>query len=252
MLLLTDIGNTNITIALYGKSGVEQTLRLSTPAGEADAQEYTSILRSRFGSYLKQPLSGAVICSVVPQVTAAIKTCIRECFAIESIEVNAALKTGLVFQITAPHLLGSDRIATATGARSLYDGNLIILDFGTATTICALTAMGMYTGGAIMPGIGMSAASLQQGTAQLPAVDLSRPFTVPGKDTSENIRAGILLGQAGAVEKISSRIKSGMRGDTRIIMTGGHCGLMKEILSVDVVTPNLIFEGMKVIYELNS
>jgi type III pantothenate kinase len=194
-----------------------------------------------------------VICSVVPEVTEMYTGAIKKTFGIEPLNVSHEMKTGLRFRIKSPEELGPDRIANAVAARHLYKGPMIIVDFGTATTFCVVTEKGEYRGGAIMPGLALSANSLEAATAKLPKVDLSRTVRVLGRDTKENILAGVVFGHAGAVERIIFGITKEIGGKPAVVATGGLVDMVAPHLKlIDYLNPLLTLEGLRLIYELNT
>ena len=253
MLLLIDIGNTSTTIGFCDESGVTDMLRLSTVTGKRSAREYSYILKGIMEEHGMKAPDGAVVCSVVPEVTMLFARAIKKAFGIEPLNVDHEIKTGLKFRIKNAEGLGPDRIVNAVAARRLYDGLLIVIDFGTATTFCVVTEKGEYKGGAIMPGLALAADSLSAATARLPRVELKRPARVLGRDTNENILAGVVLGHVGAVERIISGIKKEIGGEPIVVATGGFSGLIAPYLKViDHLNPLLTVEGLKFIYELNT
>jgi type III pantothenate kinase len=194
-----------------------------------------------------------VICSVVPEVATLFAGAIKKVFGIEPLNVDHKIKTGIKFRIKNVEELGPDRIVNAVAARRLYEGSLIVVDFGTATTFCVVTEKGEYKGGAIMPGLALAANCLAAATAKLPTVELKRPSRVLGRDTNENILAGIVYGHAGAVERIISGIKKETVGEPAVVATGGLSGLIAPHLKViDHLNPLLTLEGLRFIYELNT
>ena len=253
MLLLIDIGNTSTTIGIYKEGVISDILRLSTVKGKRGIKEYSYILKGVILEHSIKAPEGAVICSVVPEVTALFAGAIKKEFGIELLNVDHVMKTGLKFRIKAPGDLGPDRIANAVAAHRLYKGPLIVVDFGTATTFCVVTARSEYKGGAIMPGLALAAGSLASATSKLPRVELKRPSRVLGRDTNENILSGIVYGHAGAVERIISGIRKETGGASTVVATGGLSGLIAPHLKViDHLNPLLTLEGLRFIYELNN
>ncbi len=253
MLLLIDIGNTSTTIGFYDESGIKDMLRLSTVRGKRGIREYSYILKGVMEEHDIEAPDGAVVCSVVPEVTTLFERAIKKAFGIEPLNVDHEIKTGLKFRIKNAEELGPDRIVNAVAARRLYEGSLIVVDFGTATTFCVVTDKGEYKGGAIMPGVALAANSLAAATAKLPRVELKRSVRVLGRDTNENILAGVVLGHAGAVERIIGGIKKEIGGELTVVATGGFSGLLAPHLKViDYLNPLLTLEGLRFIYELNT
>jgi type III pantothenate kinase len=253
MLLLIDIGNTNITMGFYYDSDIRNVLRLKTITGGRDAEEYTYIINGFISRKNMPKPEGAVVCSVVPEVTPLLVDALNSSYDVKPVIVSHAVKTGLKFLIKDPAELGEDRIANAVAAHRLYKGDLIVVDFGTATTFCVITEKGEYTGGAIMPGLGLSAQSLAEKTSKLPLIELKAPERTIGKDTGENICSGVILGHAGAVERMISEIKTETGREYKVLATGGYSGLLGSyIKTIDYVNPHLTLEGLRFIYEMNS
>lgn len=252
MILLIDIGNSRTTIGLNDKD-VREVSSMRTLPISRDAEAYYLLLKGLpVGRRGRRP-EGAIICSVVPDVTPAVVKSVRGVFRIKPLVVHHRLKTGLNIKMEEPGKLGADRIATAVGARHLYGGDLIIIDFGTATTFCFVSAKGEYRNGAIMPGVGTSAAVLSEKTSQLPLVRPGPPSTIMGGKTEDNILTGIVLGHAGAVERIVKEMKKETRSGVRIVATGGYADLVSPYISkVRHVNRLLTLEGLNIIYGLNS
>lgn len=252
MLLLVDIGNTSITIGFHDGSSVKKILRLKTINDGRSLEEYSYILKGFILRHKIRKPEGSVISSVVPQITPALVKVVKKDFGLTPLIVSSKIKTGLKFMINNIEGLGADRIANAVAAHRLYKGPLLVIDFGTATTFSYVSLKGQFRGGAIMPGIRLSADALAANTARLPGVNLRKPERALGRDTIENILSGIIFGHAGAVEKLIDKIKSETSEDFEVIATGGHADLMAPHIKVDHINPLLTLEGLRFIYELNS
>jgi type III pantothenate kinase len=252
MLLLIDIGNTSTTIGFYSNGSIKNVFRLKTSIDVRNKEEYTYILNGFVLMHKIRTPEGAVISSVVPAVTPPIKNAVKKTFGIEALIVSCKIRTGLKFYIKNVETLGADRIADAVAAYILYKGPLLVIDFGTATTFSYIDAKGQFRGGAIMPGILLSADTLADKTSRLPRVELKEPDKALGKDTAENILSGIILGHAGAVEKIIKEIKREVGKDFKVIITGGYADLMIPHIRIDHINPLLTLEGLRLIYELNK
>ncbi len=252
MLLLIDIGNSNITIGLYENDIIKDTLRLGTTIGGRGIERYSAVLSDFIRERGMPEPGGAAICSVVPGITPLLAGAVQKTFDIEPVNVTPGIKTGLRFSIKNIDELGPDRIAGAAAAHKLYKGNLVVADFGTATTFNVITEEGEYRGGLIMPGLGLSVNTLAEKTAKLPRIDLNAPVSIPGKDTAGNILAGVILGHAGAVERIISEIKKELKRDLSLVATGGFSDLIKPYIRIDYINPFLTLQGLRFIYEMNS
>ncbi len=249
MLLLIDIGNTNITAGFHENNNISHIMRLERSGEGYDIDEFDRLIHSVLKD--KRP-EGAAICSVVPETIPIISNIMNRNYGVDPVTVDHKTETGLNFLIDNIEGLGADRIANAVAARKLYEGDLVVVDFGTATTFCLITNSD-YRGGAIMPGIAMSADSLAEKTSKLPRVALKKPQKILGNDTTENILAGLIYGHAGAVERIISEIRIETDSNLTIIATGGLSSLITPYIKiVNHTNPHLTLEGLKFIYDLNT
>jgi type III pantothenate kinase len=255
MLLLIDIGNTNITTG-FCKGGIQDVIQQSTVMGK----QYTEGLKVYIARHRMEKPDSAIICSVVPRVTPLLVEKLKKNFKIVPLKVNYKMQTGLKFCIKQPGKLGADRIANAVGAHNLYKGHLIVIDFGTATTFCVVSSKGEVKGGAIMPGLGISLVALSEKTAQLPRIRLNVPKKMLGGDTQNNILSGIILGHAGAVERIIRDLKRELVRDkqvrdksaVKVIATGGFAHLMAAyVTQIKEINLHLTLEGLRLLHGMN-
>ena len=253
MLLAIDIGNTNVVLGVFEGERLCESWRIGTKSS-ITADEYAVIVKDLFafsGIDFRQ-IDGIIISTVVPPLLSIMTEMSRKYFKIEPMVVTSELKTGITLSYENPREIGADRIVNAAAAFRLYGGPLIIIDFGTATTFCAVTKKGEYLGGAITPGVKISAEALYQRAAKLPRVELTRPRTIIGRDTVSAMQAGILYGYAGLVDGIVARMKKELSPDARVIATGGLAELVApETSTVIEVRPNLTLEGLRMIYDAN-
>jgi type III pantothenate kinase len=257
MILLIDAGNTNVTIGFYENS-IKEILRLKTRLdGAALVDEVKDFIAQQ---RLEKP-HHAIMCSVVPKLTGSLAEALKESFDFEPLIVNHGLKLGIKLCIKIPEELGADRIANAVAAHRLYRGHVIIADFGTATTLSFVSSEGEYRGGTIMPGLGISGDTLADRTSQLPRVELRKPPQVLDGTTEGNILSGLILGHAGAVERIIRDIKKELDAEkviqsqpfVKVIATGGFAPFMVPFIDgIDEIKPSLTLEGLRFIYELNG
>jgi len=254
MLLAIDIGNTNIVLGVYREEELVACWRLATDVHKM-ADEYAVLLNSLFsnGGLSKSEIKGSAISCVVPPLLPIFQEVCREHLAVEPLVVGPGIKTGVRILIDNPRELGADRIVNAIAARRLYGTPAIVIDFGTATTFDVVSREGDYLGGAIAPGISISAEALNREAAQLPRIELAVPQKVIGKNTVASMQSGVLFGYVALVEGMVERIKEELREEVKVIATGGLAGVIaRETPSIQVVNPNLTLEGLRLIYEMNS
>ncbi|MEW6033556.1 MAG: type III pantothenate kinase [Chloroflexota bacterium] len=253
MLLTIDIGNTNVTLGVFEGSKMKTTWRIATSV-HRQADEYATTLLAllQYGQIPPAALTEAALCSVVPPLTAIFVELCSRYFKTEPLVVETGVKTGIRIAMDNPREVGTDRVVNAAAARHLYGGPVIVIDFGTATTFDVVSREGDYLGGAIAPGVALSAEALFTRTAQLPRVELARPKRVIGKSTVAAMQSGILFGYVGLVEGLVARIRAELGEKARVVATGGLCGLVaKETPVIEVVEPDLTLIGLRIIYELN-
>ncbi len=200
----------------------------------------------------RKTLERAIISCVVPPVLDALRYLFGGLWGIPYLVVGPGVKTGLSVRAEAKEV-GADRIVNAVAASKLYGGNLIIVDFGTATTFCAVTARREYLGGAIAPGIGIACEALYEKTAKLPRIDVEVPKYCIGRNTIEAMHAGVFFGYIGLAREIVQRMKQEFAEDAKVIGTGGWGMLLaRHCEFIDIFNPVLTLEGLRIIHELNS
>jgi type III pantothenate kinase len=253
MLLAIDIGNTNVVLGVFDGEKLVENWRVGTNA-QITPDEYAMIFTDLFG-YARiefNRVHGVIISSVVPTLLPVMVEMSRKYIRIEPMVVTHELKTGITIRTDNPKEVGADRIVNAAAAYKLYGGPLIIVDFGTATTFCAITKNGDYLGGAISPGMKISAEALFQRASKLPRVELVKPAKVIGSDTIGAMQAGIIYGYAGLVDGIVKRIKEELSADARVVATGGLAELISpETKLIQEIKPHLTLEGLRLLFELN-
>ena len=254
MLLVFDVGNTNIVMGVYKGETLLHSWRMTTDRGQT-ADEYEVKVRS-FLSYGKSDMKAVkdvIISSVVPPLMPALERMVRHCFGREALVVGPGIKTGLPILYDNPKEIGADRIVNAVAGYEKYGGPLIIVDFGTATTFCAIDAEGRYLGGAITAGIGISAEALFQRAAKLPRIELVKPKQVIGRNTVSAMQAGIVYGYVGLVDGIVRRMAAELGGSPKVVATGGMAELIAgESVALQFVDNELTLEGLRLIYNRNK
>jgi type III pantothenate kinase len=254
MLLAIDIGNTNITFGLYEGETLGPRWRIRT-IHEKMPDEYGVLLDQLFHHRGRHPeeVTGVAIASVVPPLTPVFEQVSQDYLNRTPLVVDAGVRTGVRIRYDNPREVGADRVVDAAAVRALYSVPACVVDFGTATTFDAVSAEGDYLGGAIAPGIGISAQALFERTAKLPRVELTRPPSVIGRNTPHSIQSGLLFGYVGLVEGMVARFKEELGPGTQVIATGGLGEIIaRETEVIDVVDPWLTLHGLRIVYELNQ
>jgi type III pantothenate kinase len=254
MLLVMDVGNTHIVLGLFQKDELLHHWRVQTDRN-ATEDEYAMLLKSLFEhvGIRMEEIDGVSISSVVPPLKRVLHLLVRKYFGLEPLVIGPGVKTGLNIQYENPREVGADRIVNAVAAIDSYGPPLIIVDFGTATTFCFINEQGHYVGGAIVPGVHVSAEALHQRAAQLTRVEVVKPESVVGRNTVKAVQSGLFYGYVGVVDGIVNRMKRLLTKRPTVVATGGLAELIsKEAESIDVYDPLLTLRGLKIIYERNQ
>jgi type III pantothenate kinase len=254
MLLAIDVGNTNLTLGLYVNGELGPRWRLAT-AHERMPDEYGLQFNGMLAhaGYQPKDLTGICLASVVPPLTAKIEQACEKYLGQIPLTVGAGVRTGVRIRYEDPRAVGADRIVDAAAVQKLYGGPACVVDFGTATTFDGITSEGDYLGGAIAPGIEIAAEALFLRAAKLPRVDLQRPPTAIGRNTTHAMQSGLIYGYASLVEGMITRFRQELGSNMKVIATGGLAELMsKETNSIDIIAPWLTLDGLKIIWEMNN
>ncbi|MBP2640728.1 MAG: type III pantothenate kinase [Negativicutes bacterium] len=253
MLLVVDVGNTNIVLGVYDNKTLLYHWRMSSDK-QKTSDEYGILIHSLFvfrGLNMRD-IKAVVISSVVPPLIVPLTRMCQRYFFVDPLLVGPGIKTGICIKYENPREVGADRIVNALAAFHKYGGPLIIVDFGTATTFCYITANADYLGGAIAPGIGISSEALFQRAAKLPRIELAVPRSVICRNTVTSMQSGIIFGFVGQVDEIVRRMKNEMHEDAKVVATGGLANLIaQESSTINVVEPFLTLEGLCMLYEIN-
>ena len=254
MLLCIDIGNTNIMLGLYENGELGSRWRLSTDHERMPDEFAMQLLNLlHYAQVGVDQIDGVAIASGVPILTARWTEVCQNYLGRDPLIVTSRLNTGIRILYDNPDSVGADRVVDAVAAYHRYGGPLCIVDFGTATTFEAITAEGHYLGGAIAPGIGISADALAQRAAKLPKVDIARPPSVIGRNTVHSMQSGLFFGYVGLVEGMVARFKAELGPETKVIGTGGLAPVIAQETSVlDIIAPWLTLDGLWLIYQMNQ
>lgn len=256
MLICLDIGNTHIHAGVFDGDALCYQFRKTThPIGSSDELGVFFLAVLRENGIDPKSVHEVAICSVVPAVLYTVRSAALKYFKATPFILEAGVKTGLRIRYKNPAEVGADRVANAIAARHRHPGKpLIVVDCGTATTLDVITATGDYLGGAILPGIGVSAEALSSKTARLPSVEIERPKSALGKTTAESIVSGLFHGQAGAIRELREELSHEAFGDERpvVIGTGGFSRLMEGAGLFDEIVPELVLEGIALAQRMNK
>ena len=259
MLLAFDVGNTNAVLGVFKDKELLTNWRLQTE-GNKSADEYGMILKQlfEFEGFKFEDITDIVISTVVPSLLYTLQNVALRYFGIRPLIVDAEIETGLKIMYDNPKQVGADRIVNAVAAFEKYGGPLIVIDFGTATTFCAISEDAEYLGGTIAPGVKITSDALFEKTAKLPKVELEPTGHVICKNTVQSIQSGLVYGHMGTVDYIVKKMKAELEQITpskkpvKVIATGGLANLMgKGVDDVDYVDRFLTLEGLQKIYEKN-
>ena len=252
MILTIDVGNTHTIIGAYCEEKLVFTSRISTDKHNTQ-DEYAVAIKAVLSLHgAEDSVEGAIISSVVPQVSMLLKNAIKMLFGCRVFVVGPGVKTGLNIKIDNPAQLGADLVCVSVAAQNKYPLPSIVFDLGTATTISALTEKGEMIGGSILTGVGTALNALAQGTAQLPQIDLSGEVSVIGSNTVDCMRSGAIIGAAAMIDGMILRYKEVLGENTTVIATGGLASSIVPHCRENIVADdNLLLDGLYSIYKKN-
>jgi len=255
MLLAFDVGNTNIVLGVYKDGKLINDWRISTDKKKS-ADEIGMLIDQlfRYEELKVEDVSDVIISSVVPTIMYSLQHMAYKYFNCEAIVIGPGVKTGMNIKYYDPKQVGADRIVNAVSAYKKYGGPLVVVDFGTATTFCAISSNFEYLGGAIFPGIKISSDALFQNAAKLTRVELIKPESVICRTTTKSVQSGIIYGYVGSVEYIVERMKKEINEENiKVVATGGLSSLIaSEAKSIDIVDKYLTLDGLYYIYKMNK
>ncbi|MHB8055431.1 MAG: type III pantothenate kinase [Candidatus Aminicenantales bacterium] len=251
MLIAFDIGNTTVAIGLFQGASLARDWRIRSDRDKT-CDEYGVILLNllRMAGIEPAEVKAAIISSVVPPLTPIFQTLCRSMLSVRPFVVGPGLRTGMPILYDAPAEVGADRITAAVAAHEKFGGPCIVVDFGTATTFDAISAKGEYLGGAIAPGILISAEALYLKTARLPRIEIRKPSGVIGKTTVASMQSGLYYGYVGLTRTIIAEIRKELGAQANVVATGGFGDqIAAEVPEINAYEPNLVLEGLRIIYE---
>jgi type III pantothenate kinase len=253
MLLVIDIGNTNLTLGLYDGNNLTAHWRLATDHARMP-DEYGLQFQGLLQNARRSPheLTGICLASVVPQLTSRVIQACREYLNQNPFVVDVGIKTGIKVRYDDPRAVGADRIADAVAVMFLYKGPACVIDFGTATTFNAITKDGEYLGGAITAGINLATEALFTHAAKLPRIDLQRPPSIIGSNTVHAMQSGLLFGYVCMVEGMVERFRKELGPTMKVIATGGLAEIIaQETDVIQIIAPWLTLDGLRILWDLN-
>jgi len=254
MLAAIDVGNTSISIALFeGDVPVFKSGRPAKNPRTADdfARELEPMLLS--AGIIPDQIDGVVLASVVPEITQVLCEGIRKALKCEPFIITTDTDTGISIQTDRPQELGVDRLIDAAAACHFYGGDLLVIDFGTATTYDLVTSSGGFLGGAISPGIRTIAEALSDRASKLPMIEVRKPASVLGTNTKDSMQSGVFYGYVGQIEYFTAAYRQILGDGMRVIATGGYAELFVDATkSIDIYDADLTIKGLKYIYEMHN
>ncbi len=254
MLLVIDVGNTNAVLGMYRGEELVRSWRITTDKSRT-VDEYAMMVHElfRLSDIHFKDIEDVIISCVVPPLLNTLEELCREYFHLRPYVVGPGIRTGMPIHYDNPKEVGADRIVNAVAAHERSRRSLIVVDFGTATTFDAISSRGEYLGGAIAPGINISAEALFERASKLPRVEFTRPPQAIAKNTVNSIQAGLFFGYVGLVDGIVNQMKEEAGDDPLVMATGGLAGIIAPASkTIEEVHPNLTLEGLRIIYLRNK
>ena len=254
MLLVVDVGNTNTVLGLFDGADLVHDWRIRTVVDHT-VDEYGMLIYNLYKTsrISSRKIRDIIISCVVPPMLNILEPLCGKYFSLKPLIVGPGVKTGMPIFYDNPKEVGADRIVNAVAGYEKYKQDLIIVDFGTATTFDYVSARGEYMGGCITPGIMISSEALFERAAKLPRVELSKPRSIVAKDTVSSMQAGIIYGYAGLVDGICERMKAEVKSNPLVVATGGLAKIVApETRNINVVDDMLTLEGLRIIYLRNK
>ena len=254
MLLAVDVGNTNTVLGLYEADRLVHDFRIETSKGRT-TDEYLVTLLSllQVCGVGRNQVKASILASVVPALNDTWVECVDRAFDHDMLVVGPGIKTGMPILYENPREVGADRVVNAVAAFERTRAATLVVDFGTATTFDAISAKGEYLGGAICPGVSISADALYQRASKLPRVDVVAPARVIGRNTVASMQAGIVFGYVALVDGMVARFDEEYGARMRVLATGGLGGLFAEhCVRIEEFDPDLTLDGLRILFERNQ
>ena len=254
MLLAIDIGNTCIKLGMFQEDKLKATWSLATAIHRTSDDYGVALLNlMERRNFPPSKVTGVALCGVVPPLVPTFVEMCQKHLNIQPLVVEAGVKTGVRIRVDNPREVGADRVVGAVAAHYLYGKPAIIIDLGTAITFDVVSEEGDYLGGAIAPGIDVAVEALFARTAMLPRIRLVHPKQVIGRNTVAAMESGIIFGYIGLIESMIQRIQKELGSQAKVIATGSYAHLIAgETSAIDIVNPDLILTGLRLIYEMNA
>ena len=253
MILVIDVGNTNITCGIFNGEKLVSSFRMTTGTTRTSDEygiEFLSLMN--INGVEKSAIDGVMIASVVPKVMHALVNAIVKYLGKKPYIVGPGIKTGIKIATDNPREVGPDLIVDAVAGYELYGGPVMVIDFGTATTYIMVNDKGELFTGIFSPGIRISAKALWQDAAKLPEIEIAKPSSILAKETISSMQAGLFYGQVGQTEYIKEIKKASGFPDAKVVATGGLGRLIAdEVKEIDAYDPNLTLRGLQILYSKN-
>lgn len=251
MHLVIDVGNTNTVFGIYDSDKLTATWRMATSRNcTSDEIGLFFLNMMNLENIRREEIEGTIISSVVPPVMYSLEHSIRKYLGHRPIIVSADMDFGIKIAYPNPREIGADRLVNAYAAYKLYGGPLIIVDFGTATTFCAISEKGEYLGGAICPGVKISLEALYHNTAKLPRIEIAKPEKIIGSSTVGAMQSGTFFSYVGGVDYMVNGFKKELGGKATTVATGGLARMISESTdTIDIINSRLTLDGLNMLYK---